>query len=145
MIVFDLASPLPHSLTQTDVKRLGKILGKALRTRKSRAIGVRFVPPRVMRGLNRTYRGINRPTDVLSFSSAALPVATGSLGDLAVCPSYARHEAQQRGVDVREELLRLLAHGTLHLFGYDHCTKQQERRMFALQERCVKEIMYPLP
>jgi probable rRNA maturation factor len=80
---------------------------------------------------------MNRPTDVLSFSSED----AGYLGDLAICVPYASREAKRRAIPVTEELVRLLVHGTLHLSGYDHATAKQEEVMFRLQERIVESII----
>ncbi len=64
-----------------------------------------------------------------------------ALGDLAVCASYARREARRRGILPREELLRLLAHGVLHLTGWDHETEKDEATMFKKQERAVSRAL----
>ena len=144
MIYFDIASARPTSLTEPVLKQLGQFLARVLRQRRKREVGVKFVSPKEIHRLNLSYRHVDRPTDVLSFSSldanAALPNPFRSsdyLGDLVICPSYARTEAKRRGISLHEELLRLLAHGTLHLAGYDHAKKKDELEMFSLQERVV--------
>jgi probable rRNA maturation factor len=63
------------------------------------------------------------------------------LGDIAVCVPYAKREAARRGMTLREELLRLIAHGVLHLSGFDHATAKEEEKMFGLQERVVDAII----
>ncbi|MSR85169.1 rRNA maturation RNase YbeY [Candidatus Uhrbacteria bacterium] len=133
MIEFDLASALPRALRLSDMKNLGNDLAKRLKMRQSRSVGVRFVSARDMQTLNRRYRGKNRPTDVLSF---AIPDQS-SLGDLAICSSYAR----KNNKNLRGELIRLLAHGVLHLAGFDHATARTEARMFRLQERCISTVL----
>ena len=73
------------------------------------------VSDRKMRALNRRYRGVDRPTDVLSFSlrEGAGPPPDGLLGDVVISLETARRQAAVRGE-------RLLIHGLLHLLGYDH-------------------------
>jgi probable rRNA maturation factor len=62
-------------------------------------------------------------------------------GDLIVSSDFVRRDADRRGIAFREELLRVTIHGMLHLFGYDHATRADEKRMFGLQERIVQEVM----
>ncbi|MDP3793805.1 MAG: rRNA maturation RNase YbeY [Candidatus Uhrbacteria bacterium] len=142
MIVFEVVSVMPRVLSPVDLKRLGRILGRRLRVRSSKVVGVRFVSSSIMQQLNRRYRKVNRPTDVLSFQLTGVSLQlTGYLGDLVVCPSYARQSARRQKIDLREELIRLLAHGVLHLAGFDHATKSEEKKMFAIQERSVTETL----
>jgi probable rRNA maturation factor len=80
-----------------------------------------------MRVLNRTYRGVDRTTDVLSFPQAAQGtrnLETGTrnsiLGDIVINLHKTERQAQEYGHSFYEELNRLLIHGLLHLIGYDH-------------------------
>jgi len=147
MIHYHVISALPKPLTTALLKKAEEVMAKALRVRTPKWIGVRFVTPTMIRSLNREYRGKDAPTDVLSFESghekwAALsPEAKNEAGDLVVCPAFAKKEAKKRRIDAKEELIRLLAHGTLHLFGFDHRTDQEEAKMFKIQESCVKAIL----
>ena len=137
MIAFVMTSKLPNALTKPLLGRVGRELGRRLRLRTNRSVGVRWVSETEMRHLNRTYRKLNRPTDVLSFSSDE----AGYLGDLAICVPYASREAKRRAIPVTEELVRLLVHGTLHLSGYDHASTKEEEKMFQLQERIVDHVV----
>ena len=156
MIVFSPQTALPPSLPKARVSRLGWLLGKALRYRNAKEVGVRFVSEAEMQRLNKTYRGKNRPTDVLSFGFLDSPQTTDRrrkkspvsslqfmdyLGDLAVCLPYAKREAARRAIPISEEAIRLLTHGVLHLAGYDHATEKEEQRMFAVQERIVEQAV----
>jgi len=87
-----------------------------------------------MRTLNRTYRGKDRPTDVLSFPSGA----PGFLGDLAIDVPCAARQARRLGHGLAREVQILLVHGLLHLRGYDHETDNGE--MFALQGKTVRRL-----
>ncbi len=141
MIQFTIVSPIPSDLNQALIQTLGRILGIELRVKKKKTIGVRFVSEKEIQRLNKFYRQRDKPTDVLSFGIDPSPVPSEEMGDLAICPAYAKHEAKRRGISLKEELVRLLIHGTLHLFGYDHATEMEEQKMFALQERCVERVL----
>ncbi len=83
--------------------------------------------------LNRRWRQVDRPTDVLSFPlhelRAGQPPPMGALGDIVVSLPTARLAARREGVSDQQHLQRLLIHGLLHLLGYDHENDAQERRM----------------
>ncbi len=92
-----------------------------------------------MRRLNREFRNIDRPTDVLSF-----PAGDPSfLGDIAIDVPYAARQARRRGHSLDREVQLLLAHGVLHLLGHDHETDQGV--MFRLQGRLVTKVFGPGP
>ena len=85
-------------------------------------LSVLFIDNATMRELNSQYRGKNKATDVLSFSQLegeGLEAVT-LLGDVVISIEYAAAEARKRGITLQAEMLRLLIHGLLHLFGYDH-------------------------
>lgn len=86
-------------------------------------LGLQIIGPARMRALNRKYRRVDKPTDVLSFPLHQ-PRIKGytavSLGDIFVCPAVVRAKAQQFGKPVRAQMKWTLVHGLLHLAGYDH-------------------------
>ncbi|MFN7989080.1 MAG: rRNA maturation RNase YbeY [Thermoanaerobaculia bacterium] len=92
-----------------------------------------------MRRLNRDWRKLDRPTDVLSFPAEE----PGFLGDVAVDVPYAARQARKRGHAVDREVQVLLAHGVLHLLGHDHET--DDGTMFRLQRRLVAKVFGPGP
>ncbi len=107
--------------------------------RRAATISVLLCGDARMRRLNREFRGIDRPTDVLSF-----PVDDpGLLGDVAIDVPYARRQARRRGHALDREVQLLLAHGVLHLLGHDHETDDGE--MFRLQRRLVTRAFGPGP
>jgi probable rRNA maturation factor len=91
-------------------------------------VAIEFVDEERIRELNREYRGIDAPTDVLSFSvdEAGVPAGPRELGDIVICP--------QHTVDLREAVL----HGGLHLTGMDHETDDGE--MLALQAELMRWV-----
>jgi probable rRNA maturation factor len=97
-------------------------------------LSIALVDDRAMRDLNRAYRGMDRPTDVLSFAQreGTGVLAAELLGDVVVSFETACRQAERRKVAVEQELRHLLVHGILHLLGYDHERSRSEaRRMFA--------------
>ena len=90
-----------------------------------------------MRRLNARYRGIDRPTDVLSFPMLE-EGTTGDpavLGDIVICVPQAATQAEEYGVRLYDELLRLLVHGLLHLLGHDHDKNAAQRKRMERRER----------
>jgi probable rRNA maturation factor len=80
------------------------------------------------------------PTDVLSFPMDELrpgteeePTPAGLLGDVVLCPQVAGAQAEAAGHGLMDELKLLMAHGILHLLGFDHAEPEEEREMFAIQ------------
>ena len=87
--------------------------------------------------LNRRFRGVTGPTDVLAFPYD--PGATdGVLGDIYVSLDRARDQAVERGEPVAREVWRLFVHGALHLAGHDHDTDAKDRAMRERQEAWVE-------
>ena len=89
---------------------------------------------RVMRRLNREHRRIDRTTDVLAFSmNEGRPMVSAAelLGDIAISWPTVQRQARAHGWSAERELCLMLAHGLLHLLGFDHATRVEERRMTA--------------
>jgi probable rRNA maturation factor len=93
-----------------------------------------------IRALNRLWRKKNAVTDVLSFPAGEMPVAIGArkpLGDVALSLDTARTRAHRGRITVQQELRRYLAHGILHLLGYDHRRTVEAKVMAALERRLL--------
>ena len=86
-----------------------------------------------IRELNRTYRGVDEATDVLSFPAGDFPNAP--LGDVAIAVPYADRQAQTRGVPLEQELAYLAIHGVLHLIGFDDETDVDREGMMREMNR----------
>jgi probable rRNA maturation factor len=92
-----------------------------------------------LRALNLRWRGVDKPTNVLSFPSVPpgpLGDAT-TLGDIALAFETLAREAEDLGVPLADHYRHLLAHGFLHLIGYDHQTDAEAERMEALETRIL--------
>ena len=97
--------------------------------------------------LNRTYRAVDRPTDVLSFAltESEEPEIVGGqghdvLGDLVISLERMRAQAEEYGHSELRELSFLTVHGMLHLLGYDHMEEQERQEMEAEQRAVMEEL-----
>jgi probable rRNA maturation factor len=104
-------------------------------------MSVRIVDENESRTLNRTYRGKDRPTNVLSFPSGVdhyLPDETPRpLGDLVLCAPIVEQEATEQGKDRADHWAHLIVHGTLHLLGFDHETEADAAEMESLEREIL--------
>ncbi|MFZ2190227.1 MAG: rRNA maturation RNase YbeY [Candidatus Magasanikiibacteriota bacterium] len=117
------------------------ILKKVKKERYS--LSINFVGERKIKKINHEYRGHNQVTDVISFAlqEGETQIINYDLGDLFVCVPQIKIQAKSNNVSYKEELIRMLAHGILHLCGYDHQKLSDEKNMFKLQEKIVAEFL----
>jgi len=107
-----------------------------------------FVDDGAIQALNRDYRGIDAPTDVLSFSQlegeTLAPPPTGALeaGDVVISLDTARRQAAELGHALEYELALLAAHGGLHLLGYDHQADEDAALINALTRQVLSQLGY---
>ena len=107
-------------------------------------LSVLLVGDPAIRVLNRQHREQDRPTDVLSFPLGETPGdGPRLLGDVVISLPTAARQAKSRKRALFPEARFLLAHGLLHLLGYDHVTKTQKRRMDAAARRLVRAAQTP--
>lgn len=108
-------------------------------------LSVALVDSAAMAAANRRWRGRHGPTDVLAFSLLEGDHARHRgvlLGDVVIAVDIAERQAREAGHSFGEELLRLLIHGVLHLFGYDHAAPS-EARIMQQRERELFEAVGP--
>ena len=109
-------------------------------------ISVSFIDNEEIHKINREYRKIDRPTDVISFAfldnedrektyKSGMPVI---LGDIYISLDKAKEQAEEYGHSMKRELCFLFVHGLLHLLGYDHMKKEDEEIMFPLQDKILE-------
>lgn len=113
------------------------------------ALSIVITHDETVRQLNRDYRGIDAPTDVLSFAAQEgdealrdLPddladALEQELGDVIIAFPYAERQAARYGNSLDAELKLLAAHGVLHLLGYDHATPDEEAALWIIQEQIL--------
>lgn len=97
-----------------------------------------------IRDLNKVYRNIDKITDVISFAleddSTFVETEFRVLGDIYICLDKAIEQANEYNHSLKRELSFLTIHGILHLLGYDHMNKNDEKVMFELQEEILNEF-----
>ncbi len=96
------------------------------------------------RALNRSYRGKDYPTNVLTFVYDDVPGATLS-GDVVICAPVVAREAKEQGKDLTAHYAHLTIHAVLHLQGYDHQKQREARRMEARETALLLKLRYPAP
>lgn len=126
-------------------EKIGAAAEKQLHLSQTCEISVTFVCSAAIHKINRDYRGIDRPTDVISFAINDSPdlIDDGEkdLGDLFININYARRQAKEYGHSLKREVCFLFTHGLLHCLGYDHMKPEDEKVMFALQEKILDPIV----
>ena len=124
------------------VQRAAEYVLRAERVRHAH-ISVTFVSDRRMATLNWRHLRHRGSTDVISFSFAAGARGAPVTGDVYIAPAVARRNALAHGVGIREELLRLVVHGTLHVLGHEHPLDlaRDSSPMWRRQEQLLQRVL----
>ncbi len=101
----------------------------------TKGITLVFLDTESVHNLNNEFRGIDRPTDVLTF----VEDSEDYLGDVLICYDYIQKQADEYGHSFKRELFFLITHGYLHLIGYDHIEPEDEKEMFAIQTELLNK------
>lgn len=137
---YDHYEDIYFSLMEITMKKLG--------IKCDPIVSVSFVDNRYIHRINKKYRHIDRPTDVISFAflddghqyeKVLFHEGMVALGDIYISVEKAIEQANEYGHSVNRELCFLFVHGLLHLLGYDHMNERDEKVMFSLQEEILKE------
>lgn len=126
-------------VTEEDVVRAVRAVAQAEGI-TSGEISITFVDTLAITALNETHLERSGSTDVIAFNLAE---PSQPLGDVYICPEVAAQSARQWGVELREELLRLVIHGVLHVAGHDHPEGEErlESEMFRRQEAILGAVI----
>ncbi|MEB3701725.1 Endoribonuclease YbeY [Candidatus Bealeia paramacronuclearis] len=102
-----------------------------------------------IQGLNKDYRGKNKPTNVLSFPQGNVPKGPNGevhpLGDIAMAYETCLREADHEGIPFKNHFIHLLIHGLLHLLGYDHENEEDAEKMETLEVQILQALHIPNP
>ncbi|KPJ85799.1 hypothetical protein AMJ57_01655 [Parcubacteria bacterium SG8_24] len=142
MVKVEFTGKRPRGVSPDSVKAWVRRTCREAGERGDLRVDIAVTDDTAIRRLNRTYRGIDRTTDVLSFPYDEGPefVLTGErggtrhLGEIVISLPRVKVQARRDGRRVRDEFALMVVHGTLHLLGFDHETESDERRMFSLQQ-----------
>lgn len=109
-------------------------------------VTIRLVDEAESHELNLTYRGKDKPTNVLSFPFEAPPgIELPLLGDLIICRQAVEQEAAEQGKTVEAHWAHMVVHGTLHLLGYDHIEDEEAEEMEGIETEIMLALGYPDP
>lgn len=132
----------------------GQVTGSEQGATAELAVSIRVVGAAESRRLNRTWRGKDKPTNVLSFPAPAVPQVHAEagaahdplqLGDLAICASVVAREAREQGKTSQAHWAHMVVHGVLHLLGYDHEVERDALVMEARETTLLANFGYANP
>ena len=128
-----------------ETDKLYELLAFALKREKLDNVefNVIFVDSNTIHDINKTYRNVDRVTDVISFAledNKTIELDHRLLGDIYICVERAEEQAKEYGHSFLRELAFLTIHGLLHLLGYGHMEKEEEKIMFQKQEDILNEF-----
>ena len=134
-----------------DVESLARLVIAREGKPETTEVSISFVTDEEIHGLNREWRGVDRPTDVLSFECDGcddeMPVLEEDafeLGDIVIAPDIAEAQAPVYGLPFNHEMSLLIAHGLLHLCGYDHMD-DDEAKVMESREREILSAFWGRP
>lgn len=124
------------------------IVAKQEKLSKNTEVDITIVTDEEIHTLNRDYRNVDRPTDVLSFAldeGEEEPLLLGEevehlLGDIIISSETATRQAEEFGHGLNREMVYLAVHGCLHLLGYDHMIEEDKKIMRRREEEVLREI-----
>lgn len=126
-------------------EEIGRSCEKVLKLPKDLEISITFVRSRTIHNINKTYRNIDAPTDVISFAiqddADEYNYSREDLGDIFINIDYARRQAKEYKHSYKREIAFLFTHGLLHCLGYDHMNEDDERVMIELQKKILDSII----
>lgn len=130
---------------EEESKKITELLAFALKREKLENVefNIIFVDKDTIHEINKTYRNVDRVTDVISFAledNETIKLDHRLLGDIYICVEKAEEQAKEYGHSFLRELSFLSIHGLLHLLGYDHMEKSEEEVMFQKQENILNEF-----
>lgn len=118
-----------------------------LEIKDSKEMSVVFVNDQFIQELNRDYRNIDRATDVISFAlndseeDYEMPCENSEIGDIFISVDRIKAQAKEYGHSIKRETCFLFTHGLLHLLGYDHMEEADEKKMSAMQDVILNDIV----
>lgn len=106
-------------------------------------VSITFVDKDEIHKLNREYRKVDRPTDVLSFpmnEEFLIEGVDSMLGDIVICMDIAKDQAKEYGHSLDREIMYLTCHSMLHLLGYDHIEEDDKKIMRDKEKEVMKKL-----
>ncbi len=143
--IFDLTRKKELGVYFKDIEKYYKKALRVLEIRDDFDLSLIIVGKTKIRNINKNYRNIDRVTDVISFAEIDSDdydylCDEVNLGDIFINVDRVYSQAKKYGHSIKREFIFLFIHGLLHLLGYDHMEKEDEKIMFALQDKIVGDL-----
>jgi probable rRNA maturation factor len=139
--VYVTARDARSALSAARVESIARATLASERVREA-MLSITFVSNAAIARLNAKHLGHRGATDVISFGFAGAGKGAPVIGDIYIAPAVARANALEHGAPIREELARLVVHGTLHVLGYDHPEgTRTSSPMWKRQERLLSRVL----
>ena len=137
-LTVEIMNEQEEAISQELMELLIQLLDQAAEIEKvtNKELAITFVDNKRIQEINKVFRQINKPTDVLSFPLEE----EDALGDIIISIPKAKEQAEEYQHSFARELGFLAVHGFLHLLGYDHETEKEEKEMFMRQERILQQF-----
>ena len=135
-----MRSPRIRGISKSDLRKAVELVFSVAAPEATGDVSVVVVSDSIIQSLNRRFRGVNRPTDVLAFPIAQEAGEGEAFGDIVIAHQTARRQARDYGGSLAVEMRRLAVHGALHLCGYDHHERKAASRMFGLARKLEREL-----
>ncbi|MGJ3240666.1 MAG: rRNA maturation RNase YbeY [Anaerolineae bacterium] len=145
MSEIDIQNPQGITLDEDQIRQAILVVLARHPQAQTASVTVVIADDEVVQTLNRQHRGVDTPTDVLSFPADPLPPELAELeglylGDLVIAYPYASAQAKRLHHSLNDTLALLVVHGTLHLLGYDHDTRSNRAQMWAEQSHALEAL-----
>jgi probable rRNA maturation factor len=144
-------------INENKIKKISDFLFKKLENEESSELNVVFIGSDEIKDVNKKYRNIDKKTDVLSFSYLDDKKIFGfiddaesfrdefgffTVGEILICPAVAQENIKtyNKEWDLEKEIVFLIIHGLLHVYGYDHEKEDKKKKMEQKQEEILKEV-----
>ena len=141
MLVVEFNKTVSCAWTTAKVDKVVQHVAEKIKKIKG-IIEIRIVGEQKIKSINNSYRGVNSSTDVLSFAwQEDDSFKSDYLGQIFICYPIIKKQAKAFEVNEKEEFIRMLIHGLLHLVGFDHIEKKDAKKMFTIQEQLLEEAI----
>lgn len=128
-------------ISQKEIESIVKTVLNFLK-KKNSEVSVHLIGDKKIKKINADYRAKDKVTDVLAFAmQEGKQMDEKDLGDIFISIPQVKRQAKEQKILYREELVRILVHGVLHLNGFDHMNEKDKKEMFGLQEKMVKKLV----
>lgn len=146
MLQYEIANSIDVKINEQLIKKCVQAFGQAAKIKKKKSFSLAFVDSKTIQKFNRSYRGKDKATDVLSFAQRDSdfngPEEEAELGEILICYSQAKKQAKENGWTIDYEICRLLIHGLAHLIGYEHegVSQKEEEKMIKFEASVINKL-----